>query len=130
MNGVPNFVALLPIVAIVTVFSFTAVVTWVKAQGKEREAYYKSETLKKIAEAPGPSATAALDYLREQEKIAQRHRRGEQTLGGLITLAAGVGLMIFLQAIEHKEPVYLAGLIPTLVGAALLAYASFLAPKE
>jgi hypothetical protein len=30
----------------------------------------------------------------------------------------------------HDEPVYLAGLIPLLIGVALLVYAFFLAPKE
>ena len=38
--------------------------------------------------------------------------------------------MIFLRAIERDEPVYLVGLIPGLIGVALLAYGYLLAPKE
>ena len=60
-----------------------------------------------------------------------RHRRGGQRLGGLITLAVGIGLMVFLKAVATDEPgVYLVGLIPLLIGVALLAYSYVLAPKE
>jgi len=51
-------------------------------------------------------------------------------LGGLITTAVGVAMMIFLRQMEHHEPAYLVGLIPLLVGAAMLGYVFFLAPKE
>jgi hypothetical protein len=51
-------------------------------------------------------------------------------LGGLITLAVGIGMMLFLHGMEHEEPVYLVGLIPTLVGVALLVYCFVLPPKE
>jgi hypothetical protein len=38
--------------------------------------------------------------------------------------------MIFLKAVDHNEPAYLVGIIPLLVGGALLAYSSVLAPKN
>ena len=44
-------------------------------------------------------------------------------LGGLVTAGAGIGLLVFLRFYDPVEPVYLAGLIPILVGAALLIYA-------
>jgi hypothetical protein len=37
--------------------------------------------------------------------------------------------MIFLHALIGGEPVYLCGLIPGLIGVALLSYALLLAPK-
>ena len=51
-------------------------------------------------------------------------------LGGLTTSAVGVGLIIFLRAIATREPAYLVGLIPLLVGLALLIYSYVLAPKD
>jgi uncharacterized membrane protein (GlpM family) len=48
----------------------------------------------------------------------------------LITLAVGIGMMVFLKALERSEPAYLVGLIPLLIGVALLAYSYVLAPKQ
>lgn len=123
-------IMLVPIVGSVALFSFLAVAAWSDARRKEREAYYTSETLKKIAETSGGGATAAMEILREQEKNAMRRRRDGQRLGGLITTAVGIGLMVFLRAIERDEAVYLVGIIPLLVGFALLIYGYVLAPKE
>ena len=50
-------------------------------------------------------------------------------IGGVINLAVGIALMIFLHALISGEPVYLCGLIPGLIGVALLAYALLLSPK-
>jgi hypothetical protein len=111
-------------------FSFLAVAIWAKNRRLEREAYYKNENLKKIAEAQGPSANAALEFLREQEKIhAVRSREGLK-LGGLVTSAVGLGLIPLLRAAHPDHPVYLVGLITLLIGLALLAYVYLLAPKE
>jgi hypothetical protein len=51
-------------------------------------------------------------------------------LGGLITAAVGVGLAVFLYSLERDQPVFLAGLIPFLVGCALLFYGFVLAPRR
>ena len=50
---VPLAAMLVPIVGSIALFSFLAVTTWSEARRKEREAYYTSETLKKIAESSG-----------------------------------------------------------------------------
>jgi hypothetical protein len=60
--------------------------------------------------------------------VTRRRLQGMQ-LGGLITTAVGIGVMVLLRGLVHDEPVYLAGLIPLLVGAALLVYVFALAPK-
>ena len=126
---------LLPIVVIVVVFSFTAAMAWLGARRKEREAYYRSETLKKVAEGQGGGASA-IELLREQEKIDVRRRQEGQKLGGLITIAVGIGMMTFLKVGLAHDPdptaqqAYLAGLIPLLIGVVLLIYSYLLAPKE
>jgi uncharacterized membrane protein (GlpM family) len=51
-------------------------------------------------------------------------------IGGLVTTAVGIGVMALLRGLEHDDPVYLAGLIPLLIGVALLIYPFLLAPKE
>ncbi|HXZ20384.1 MAG TPA: hypothetical protein VEG63_10570 [Candidatus Acidoferrales bacterium] len=119
-------------VATVAVFSFVAVSVWSWERRREREAYYKSETLKKFAESQGQGAGSALEFLREQERIASRRRREGHKLGGMITAAVGIGMMIFLAGVGRNdpEPAYLVGLIPLLIGVVLLLYGYFLAPKE
>jgi len=124
---------LFPLVIIVIVFTFTAIVHWSESQRKEREAYYKSETLRRISEASGQGASAAVELLREDERIKASKTREGLKIGGLINVAVGIGLMIFLHALlggadRQTGSVYLCGLIPGLVGAALLAYVYLLAP--
>ncbi len=119
--------ALFLAVAASGMWAFIAVVSWADIRRREREAYYRHETMKKISEMPGESGLA---LLREDEHNAMRRRRENIKLGGLVTAAAGVGLMIFLYALDTTRPVYFTGLIALLVGLALLSYAYILAPKE
>ena len=71
----------IPVVGSIALFSFLSVAAWSDARRKEREAYYRSETLKKIAESSGEGAKAAIELLREQKKSAdqtpsRRHEAG------------------------------------------------------
>jgi Flp pilus assembly protein TadB len=125
------FFVLIPVVGSIALFSFLGVAAWSDARRKEREAYYNCETMKKIAETSGEGAKSALEILREKEQAAIRQRREGVRLGGLITAAVGLGVMIFLRAIVRDEPnVYLVGVIPFLTGVALLVYGYVLGPKE
>lgn len=116
----------------ISLFSFIAVATWAAERRREREAYYRSETVKKIAEAQGAGGGSALEFLREEEKIEARRKREGQKLGGMITMAVGVGMMIFLYSMNDPDAhqASLAGLIPLLIGAVLLGNSLFSAPKE
>jgi hypothetical protein len=111
----------------VSLFSFVAVAVWSDNRRREREAYYKSELLKKISEM---QADNAVIVLREVERNALRRRLEGIKLGGLVTTAVGIGLMVFLRALVADQPVYLVGLLPLLIAVALLVYSHVLAPKD
>ncbi|HZC44110.1 MAG TPA: hypothetical protein VE195_08045 [Acidobacteriaceae bacterium] len=109
----------------IALFTFLGVAAWTGTRARERELYYKNDLLKKIAESPEAGGAAALQYLREQHRLAQEKRRGGLQLGGLVTAAVGVGVMIFLLAMVH-QPVFFVGLIPLLIGAVLFFYGRFM----
>ena len=129
---VKSIALFIPIVSIICVFTFISIASWADARRKEREAYYKSETLKKIAEGQGQGATSALELMREEERIAIRRAREGQRMGGLVTLGVGIALTSFLWAVlEHDaKGVATVGLFPLLIGVALLVYSYVLAPKD
>jgi len=116
----------------IALFSFIAVATWSGERRREREAYYRSETVKKIAETQGTGGGSAIEFLREEEKMEARRKREGQKLGGMITIAVGVGLMIFLYSVPDPDArfAYRVGLIPLFIGVVLLGHALFAAPKE
>ena len=96
---------------------------------REREAFYRSETVKKLAELGG-GAAAALEYLREDEKKTALRRTRGLRLGGMITTASGVALTIFLYVVVTGPAVYLAGLVPILVGVSLIIASVISAPVD
>jgi len=126
MDEMPAVIGtLIPIAGI----AFVTIVVWLDVRRKEREDAHRAELLRKIADTQGDAAQKVLDVIQEQEYQAQVRRREGIKLGGLITLAAGIGLGIFLGMIERTDPVWAVGLIPVLIGLALIVYVGFLSPK-
>jgi hypothetical protein len=119
----------LSIAAVSLFVIFIPLTSWIDSQRREREAFYKAETMRRLAESSGEGAKAAIELLREQDRIGWTKKREGMKIGGLVNIAVGVGLMIFLRALVSDAPVYLCGLIPGLIGVALLTYALVLAPK-
>jgi len=117
-------------VLMVSIFSFLSVASWADARRKEREAYYKSELLKKIAETTGAGANSAIEVLREDERIQARRQREGTRAGGLVLIGIGLGLGALLAGINHQEPIWLVGAIPLFIGAALLFNVYVLSSKE
>jgi len=113
----------------IALFTFLSVATWAGTRQAEREAYYKAEMLKKIAEIGG-ERNPAIEYLREQERIASAKRLGGYKIGGLINVGVGIAVMLLLHGLVRSVPVYLTGTIPLFVGLALLAYALWFAPER
>jgi hypothetical protein len=123
---IPSLGLLIPIVAIVSPFIMVIFAIWFGTRKKEREAFYKAETLRRITESSGEGAKAAIELLKEEDRLKRIKDREGMKVGGLVTLGVGVGLVIFLWAMVGPK-VALCGLIPGLVGVALLVYVFFLA---
>lgn len=124
--GTEQIAVFIPIVLFVSVFTFLVFAVWFGTRQKEREAFYKSETLRRISEASGDGAKAAIDLLREEERLKRIKAREGVKIGGVVNVGVGIGLVIFLWMLIGPK-VALCGLIPGLIGVALLAYVYYMA---
>jgi hypothetical protein len=117
-------------VAAIALYSYLSVNAFVNGRRKERDAYYRSENVRRLTESQGAGADAAIALMREEDRLQNGRRLEGLKLGGLITTAVGVGMMLFLGIANgnHVEGMSI-GIVPLLVGIALLLYAYLLAPK-
>lgn len=131
-NGPFGLWMFLSIGAVALFAVFIPMVTYFDSRRKEREAFYKAETLRRLTEASGEGAKAALELLHEEERLKALRSLEGFKIGGLVNIAVGVGLLIFLRMMLGGGPgsPYLCGLIPLFIGAALLAYGLFMAPNS
>jgi ferric-dicitrate binding protein FerR (iron transport regulator) len=109
-------------VGAVALFSFLAIAAWSESRRREREAYYRTEAIRKLAESTPDVAASALEFLREQERNDKERVRAQIKIAGLVTCGVGIGMMVFLWALIREAPIYLSGSIPLLIGVALLAW--------
>ncbi len=116
------FDILLVTVPVVAAFMFVSIVVWAENRRRERESYYRHETYRKMMEVSGPGAQSVVDFMREEEAREARKRVEGMKFAGLILLAVGAGLMIFLRFLVPHPPVYLVGLIPLLIGVVMVVY--------
>ena len=131
MNS-PTFGILLLALVLAGLFSFMSVFVWAHQRRREREAYYRSETLRRFTETGGAARELLVQALQEDERYGVRRRLEACKLAGVITLAVGIAMMMFIKAVDARsvEPSYLVGLIPVSVGLSLLLYVYVLAPRE
>jgi hypothetical protein len=108
---------------------FIPLVTWIEGRRKEREAFYKAETFRRLAESTGEGTKGAIELLRAESRQEQIKKREGMKIGGLICVAVGVAMVIFMRPMAATDPgvPYLIGLIPGFVGIAMLVYVFFLA---
>lgn len=126
MNGLWIFLAV-GAIALFGIFLPTA--TWMDHRHKEREAFYKAETMRRISEAPGAGSNAALELMRQEERSKAIKTREGLKIAGVINIGVGIALIIFLRALLGTyQPVYLCGLIPGFIGVAMIVYVYVLAP--
>ena len=132
---------IIPVIAIIALFTLLSIATWTNARKKEREAFYRSEVRKKLIENwSGENAEQLLKLMREQSKSPELHqwlnlaedesdnprrRRERLLLAGLITTAIGGGTLIFLKTMPEAVEASNVGLIPLFVGLAILIYSLF-----
>lgn len=130
-NGQFGLWMFLSIGAVALFAVFIPLVVFFENRRKEREAFYRAETLRRVSEAPGDSAKAALELLYEQERIRAIKQLEGMKVGGLVNVGLGIALLIFLRFLLGGAPgsPYLCGLIPAFIGVALLVYALFMAPN-
>jgi hypothetical protein len=112
---------LIPMVAFLSTFTFLVFAVWFGTRQKEREAYYKSETLRRISESSGEGAKAAIDLLREEERLKRIKARESTKVGGIINVGVGIGMFICFWFLIGPKVAFV-GLIPGLIGIALLVY--------
>ena len=105
-------------------------VTWIDGRRKEREAFYKAETFRRLTESSTEGAKMALELLKEESRLERMKHRQGILLGGMISIATGVGLVIFLVMLRGHEQggKNLVGLIPALIGVAMVIYALYMTP--
>ena len=126
MEDMPGVIgSFIPITGII----WLGFVIWAGTKRREREAFYRSELLKKIIDSPSGSTQSVLEMVREEEREAQIRRREGLKLAGLILIAAGIGLGALLALLSRQEPAWIVGLLPALVGIAMFIYVHFMAPK-
>jgi hypothetical protein len=110
--------------AVVSVFAFCSIVVWVTFPARERQARDRAALLKTLAEQPGDNARQILDMLREEDarRIARKAREERQgwISGGVCTIAVGVALGVMTAVLDTKGGTWSVGLIPLLIGLALL----------
>jgi hypothetical protein len=105
-------------IVIAASLAFASVMTWLDNRRKEHEAHHRSEMARRVAEAADPAPVLA--YVHALERAEAAKVRTKARVAGLITIAVGVALMVFLHQVARDSATYLVGLIPLLVGVALL----------
>ena len=105
---------------------FIPLVTCLESRRKEREAFYQADTMRRLTESTTDGAKAALELIREQARQERIKMREGLKIGGIITAFVGIGVVALLNEVGGPK---LAGLIPLLVGVAMLVYVYVLAPR-
>jgi hypothetical protein len=118
--------------AVISVFAFVSIVVWVSTPARERQARDRLALLKTLAENPSEQAKQVLDLLRQEDALRHERREREQRkgwiTGGLITMAAGVGIGLMLGLVGDRDSWTVAlgvSIIPSLIGCVLLGVGLF-----
>jgi hypothetical protein len=119
-------------VIVISISSFATIAFWSHARRREREAFYKSESIRRLQDIQTPNSMDLPGMVREENRYQSRRSRDRSRLAGLVTAGVGAGLMIFLYAMlrtETTEPVYLVALIPVFIGGSLLLHSYLIETK-
>ncbi len=95
----------------------------------EREAFHRRDPYRKPWEQTRDSGKGVQDLRQQAETRRQQELRIGLQVGGLATIAAGIGTGVFLYFLVPDRPVYVVGIIPFLVGLVLALYGFVLVPR-
>lgn len=122
-----TFALLIPLAGMLGSFVFLIVYLWIHQKRKERESYYRFELSKHLVDK-GMGEEALLKLTEADKRGRWANRREGLKLTGLILLGIGVGLLVGLRFIEDAD-VWMVGYIPAGLGAGMLLYGLFMAPR-
>jgi len=111
---------LIPIVGAIALFSFLAIATQAEERRKGEEARAKYEFLKKMTESQGFDVQKYMQYQEAELTLKERQTVEKRMLSGLILVAVGFGMSIFLYFVAGNVGVWTVGAIPIAIGAALI----------
>ena len=95
----------------------------------EREAFHRRDPYRKTWEQTRDSGKGVQDLRQQAETRRQQELPIGLQVGGLATIAAGIGTGVFLYFLVPDRPVYVVGVIPFLVGLVLVLYGFVLVPR-
>jgi len=104
--------AFLSVGAVALFAVFLPITTWLEAR--------------RVTESSSDGAKASIEYLREVNRIVQLKTIEGLKIGGLIMTGVGIGVVALLWVLAGHT-VAVCGVIPMLIGLAMLAYVYFLA---
>ncbi|MFC5863563.1 hypothetical protein ACFPT7_14750 [Acidicapsa dinghuensis] len=121
-------------VLMICIFTMVSIAIWTEARRKEREAYYKAETMRRLAESSNDAAKYALEMMREEQVAQSRDfvredlkRREGLKIGGLVNIGIGIGLFFLMKDVGGPPMV---GALVLGIGVALAIYGFLLAPRH
>lgn len=107
---------------------FLPLASWFAHKRKEREAFYKAETMRRITESSSDGAQTAIEYLREEDLRRAWHEREGIKMTGLILICVGAGICLFMwRLMGNGHGPWLAGAVPGMIGVAQIVYVYLLA---
>ncbi|MFN7925628.1 MAG: DUF6249 domain-containing protein [Bryobacteraceae bacterium] len=108
----------------VALFAFLSVGAWAGAQSADRQTRDRYALLKTVAEQPGENAARVLEMLRQEDEERRlkklRDERKGWIDGGFVLIAVGTGIGLMLQILSDESRIWSVGLIPFLLGVALV----------
>jgi uncharacterized membrane protein len=124
-------------IIVVGVFAAHGVKHWLNARSAERRMRERYALLAKLAAEPNANTELVVKLIREDDAKEeerrlerQRRRRPEQIQSGLVLVAVGIGLAVFLSFLDTGgQPVWLIGLMLVLMGLVLSGF-SYLSKDE
>lgn len=105
---------------------FLPITTWLDSRRKDREAFYKAETLRRVTEGSPDGSKASVEYLREVNRLTHIKTLEGLKIGGVIMTAIGFGVVTLLWVLCGRA-VATCGLVPLFIGLAMLIYVFVLA---